>query len=81
MKHTLEEYEKIDFYPKGMDDYYTELRTGMVKIRRDRECSNCHNRIVTGNYMWNRRVVFPNEGFGTLYVCTDCLDKYLDGIL
>lgn len=81
MKYKPEDYSLMDSGFYGFDD--TEIKNykeKLVKCRKPHKCTSCEKEIPVGNHAI-RETGFMDGKPMTNYVCTDCMDEWLDELL
>lgn len=80
MKYKPEDYSLQDTMFYGFDE--TEIdcyKEKLVKCRKPHTCSNCEKEIKIGEYAVRESGFIDSEPVSN-YVCTDCIDEWLDEI-
>lgn len=78
LKYPKEFYIDSGFFDGDMDCEYINRTEKLVKCRKDHECVNCRKKIRSGDYAVNDSTLFPGEGWKSCYICTHCIEGWLE---
>ncbi len=81
MKYTAEDYNLNDTGFFGFDDTEIEnYKEKLVKCRKPHKCmGGCEKEIPIGTYAVRETGFMEGQPMSS-YICTDCIDKWLDEI-
>ena len=78
LKYPKELYVDSGFFGGDMDCEYTNETEKLVKCRKTHKCVNCQKIIEIGDYAIRDKAVFPSEGWRSCYICTNCIEAWLE---